>query len=59
MDVVEIREDTLRHMATSLTSSVEVGNIGAFGFEKVGQRKRMMRQWKNIIWWSLLVSLIS
>ena len=38
LDVIEIREDTLRHMTTSLASSVEVGNIGAFGFEKVGKK---------------------
>ena len=38
-DVVEIREDTLTYMATSLASSVEVGNIGALGFEKDDQKK--------------------
>ena len=36
-DIDEIREVTLTHMATSLASSVEVGNIGAFGFEKDDQ----------------------
>ena len=37
-DIDKERKVTITHVTTSLASSVEVGNIGAFGFEKDNQQ---------------------